>query len=121
MAASSQDLLGRITTKFPFFTSSDYGYCKCRMAIFLQSINFDVWRMTQIVYTPLTIDSTTWSNEVRNNATLNARAMNALYCVIDENDFNRNSVELIFIYCTIECIHGLGIQSSIVPDFITPS
>ena len=59
------------------------------MIIFLQSISFDIWRMTQMVYTPpTTTDYSNWSNEVRNNATLNARAMNALYCAIDENEFN---------------------------------
>ena len=47
--------------------------------------------MVQVEYTPPTKDYDYWTNEEKKTATLDARAMNALYCAIDENEYNRIS------------------------------
>ena len=62
------------------------------MTIILQSIDFSVWRITKSRYTPLTLYYSSWSDEVKKTATLNAKAMNALYYDIDQNEFNRISI-----------------------------
>ena len=47
--------------------------------------------MTESKYTPPTSYYESWTNEERRNATLNAKAMNALYNVIDEKEYNKIS------------------------------
>ena len=42
-------------------------------------------------YTPPKTDYTTWTDEAKRQANLNAKAMNALYCALDQNEFNRIS------------------------------
>ena len=61
------------------------------MIIFLQSIDFSMWNITKPEYTPPTSKYESWTYEENKNTTLNARAMNALYCAIDENEYNRIS------------------------------
>ena len=59
------------------------------MTIFLQAIDFSVWHIVVNPYTPPKTDYTTWTDEAKRQANLNAKAMNALYCAIDQNKFNR--------------------------------
>ena len=61
------------------------------MPIFLKSIDYAVWNMVQVEYTPPTKDYDYWTNEEKKEATLDARALNALYYAIDENEYNRIS------------------------------
>ena len=77
--------------KPPQFDGTYFIYWKERMTIFLKSIDFSVWNMVQEEYTPPTSDYEYWTNDAKKEATLNARAMNALYCAIDENEYNRIS------------------------------
>ena len=62
------------------------------MTIFLQDIDFIVWHIIETPYTMSNTDYTTWTDEAKRAANLNAKAMNALYCAIDQNEFNRISV-----------------------------
>ena len=77
--------------KPPQFDGTNFAYWKARMAIFLKSIDYVVWNMVQEECTPPTTDYDYWTNEAKREATLNARAMNALYCALDENEYNRIS------------------------------
>ena len=77
--------------KPPQFDGTNFAYWKARMAIFLKSIDYVVWNMVEQEYTPPTKDYDYWTNEEKKAATLDARAMNALYCAIDENEYNRIS------------------------------
>ena len=82
-------LEGQQTSRPPHFDGSNSGYCKCRMTIFLQAIDFSVWHIVVNPYTPPKTDYTTWTDETKRAANLNAKAMNVVYCAIDQNEFNR--------------------------------
>ena len=94
MAASSsvREIEGHHASCPLLFNSSNYGYWKCRMTIFLQAIYFLVWHIVESPYTPPTTEYANWTDEAKRKAILNAKAMNALYCAIDQNEFNRISI-----------------------------
>ena len=77
------------------------------MAIFLKSIDFAVWKIVEHPYTSPSADYSLWSDEEKKMANLNAKAMNALYCAIDQNEFNRISIcESAYDIChSLEVIH----------------
>ena len=62
------------------------------MITFIQAINLMVWQIVESPYTPPTTDFEHWTDDAKKKANLNAKAMNALYCEIDQNEFNRISV-----------------------------
>ena len=62
------------------------------MMIFLQAIDILVWKVVESPYIPPTTDFEFWTNDAKRKANLNAKAMNALYCAIDQAEFNRISV-----------------------------
>jgi len=77
------------------------------MRIFIQSQGLDVWEMVENDYVKPTTSSTTWTQEERKAHTLNARAINCLYCALDLNEFNRvSSCESAFqIWKILEVTH----------------
>ena len=109
MASTSyaRDIEGQHASRPPFFNGSNYGYWKCRMAIFLKSIDFAVWKIVEHPYTSPSADYSLWSDEEKKMANLNAKAMNALYCAIDQNEFNRISIceSAYDIWHSLEVIH----------------
>ena len=62
------------------------------MMIFLQAIDLMVWQIMESPYMPPTTDFEHWTDDAKRKANLNAKAMNALYCAIDQNEFNRISI-----------------------------
>ena len=60
--------------------------------IFLQAIDILVWKIVESPYVPPSADFENWTDEAKRKANLNAKAMNALYCAIDQAEFNRISV-----------------------------
>ena len=105
MAASSSV---QNSFKPPQFDGTNFAYWKAWLSIFLKSIDYVVWNMVQEEYTPPTTNYDYWTNEAKKEATLNARAMNALYCTIDENEYNRIST----CEMTYEVWHSLEIFNS---------
>ena len=93
MTSSStiREIEGQNSGRPPFFTGSNYGYWKCRMMIFLQAIDILVWKIVESPYVPPSADFENWTDEAKRKANLNAKAMNALYCAIDQAEFNRIS------------------------------
>ena len=63
----------------PLFDGSNYNYWKCRMKIYLQSLNYELWNIIEAPYTKLTTNYTAWSDDQMKNANLDAKAMNALF------------------------------------------
>lgn len=70
------------------------------MKIYLQSIDYCLWEVVQnSPFVPTkTVDGKTvpkepkeWSDDNKNNLSLNARAINILYCALDKDEFNRIS------------------------------
>ena len=61
------------------------------MKIYLQSLNYELWNIVEAVYTKLTTNYNAWSDDQKKNANLDAKAMNALFCALTKEEFNRVS------------------------------
>src|SRR3954463_2049190 len=75
----------------PLFDGNNYNYWKCRMRIYLQSFNLEIWQIVESAYTPPTTPVGQWTNEEKKSMQTNAKAMNALFCALERNEFNRVS------------------------------
>lgn len=84
----------------PFFNGSDYSYWKTRMNIFLQSIDYDLWYIVlEGPFVPTKIvdgishpkEPKEYNEDDKKKLSLNAKAINMLYCALDKNEFNRIS------------------------------
>ena len=73
------------------FNGSNFTYWKAWMIIYLKSIDFAVWKMVEMEYTPPTAAYDTWSEREKQTTTLDAKAMNALYCAMDEEEYRKIS------------------------------
>ena len=67
----------------------DYNYWKYRMKIYLQSLNYELWNIVEAAYIKLTTNYSTWSDDQKKNTNLHAKAMNALFCALTKEEFNR--------------------------------
>src|SRR5436189_112001 len=61
------------------------------MRIYLQSFNLEIWQIVESAYTPPTTPVGQWTNEEKKSMQTNAKAMNALFCALERNEFNRVS------------------------------
>src|SRR3954462_12476523 len=82
---------GHSTQRPPLFDGNNYNYWKCRMRIYLQSFNLEIWQIVESAYTPPTTPVGQWSTEEKKSMQTNAKAMNALFCALERNEFNRVS------------------------------
>ena len=73
------------------FDGSNYNYWKCKMRIYLQSFNLEIWQIVESEYTPPTTLVDEWTNNDKKLMQTNAKAMNALFCALEKNEFNRVS------------------------------
>ena len=91
----------------PFFNGLDYTYWKTRMRVFLISLNLDLWNIIENGFQLPSKPMNEWSVLEKKNFSLNAKAMNALFCALDKNEFNRISTcETAFdIWRTLEITH----------------
>src|SRR3954469_7202532 len=80
---------GQSTQRPPLFDGNNYNYWKCRMRIYLQSFNLKIWQIVESVFTPSTTPVGQWSNEEKKSMQTNAKAMNALFCALERNEFTR--------------------------------
>ena len=87
----SSQFKGHSTQRPPLFDGSNYNYWKCRMKIYLQSINYELWNIVDAAYTKLTTNYTALSDDQKKNVNLDAKAMNALFCTLTKEEFNRVS------------------------------
>ena len=88
---SSQHKEGCSSVRHPLFDRTNYGYWKVRMTIFLQSMNLEIWRVVSEKYQAPSTDFNLWIDKEKKIVSLNAKAMNALYCAVDKVEFNRIS------------------------------
>ncbi|KAH9658635.1 Integrase catalytic domain-containing protein [Citrus sinensis] len=92
---------GQSTTRPPFFDGNDYAYWKTRMRIYLQALDYEIWEVVcDGPFLPLTKTefgedvpkpSREWNELEKRKASLNSKAMNALFCALDEKEFHRVS------------------------------
>ena len=83
---------GLSTTRPPYFDGIGYNFWKQRMRIFLSASDFEVWQIVEDGFTIPKSPRDTWTNEEKKASTLNARAMNALFCALNEVEYNRVSL-----------------------------
>ena len=75
----------------PFFDGINYNYWKCRMQVYLKSIDFDLWDIIINGYTPSKKDYKKWNVNEMKLATLDVKGLNTLFCAISQDEFNRIS------------------------------
>ena len=84
MASSSNNIIeGQSTNRPPFFDGNNYSYWKCRMIIYLKSINFELW---DIVINGCTWNERSykeWSDKDKRLAQLDAKGLNILICAVN--------------------------------------
>ena len=85
---STQFKEGHSTQRPPLFDGSNYNYWKCRMRIYLQSISYDLWNIVETPFVKPTTPFNEWTLVEKTNANLDSKAMNALFCAMDKNEFN---------------------------------
>ena len=61
------------------------------MKIYLQSLHYELWNIVEAPYTKPTTNYTAWSDDQKKNANLDAKAMNAIFCALTKEEFNRVS------------------------------
>ena len=59
------------------------------MKIYLQSLNNELWNIEEAPYTKPTTNYSAWNEEQKKFANLDAKAMNALFCALNKEEFNR--------------------------------
>ncbi|KAH9716748.1 Integrase catalytic domain-containing protein [Citrus sinensis] len=92
---------GQSTTRPPYFDGNDYPYWKTRMRIYLQALDYEIWEIVNDgPFMPLTKNevgedipkpSRDWNKFEKRKASLNSKAMNALFCALDKKEFHRVS------------------------------
>ena len=104
---TSQFKEGHSTQRPTLFDGSNYNYWKCRMRIYLKSIGHDLWNIVETQYVKPTTPYNEWTLVEKNTENLDAKAMNALFCALDKNEFNRvsTSTSAYQIWHTLEVTH----------------
>src|SRR4051812_27623579 len=82
---------GQSTQRPPLFDGNNYNYSKYRIGIYLQSFNLEIWQIVEFAYTPPTTPIDEWSTNDKKLMQTNAKAINALFCALEKNEFNRVS------------------------------
>ena len=67
---SSQFKEGHSTQQPPMFDGLNYNFWKCRMKIYLQSINYEIWNIVEATYEKPRTNYNQWSEEQKNQSTL---------------------------------------------------
>ena len=62
------------------------------MKIYLHSLNYELWNIVEAAYTKSTTNYSAWSDDQKKNANLVAKVMNALFCTLTKEEFNRVSM-----------------------------
>ena len=95
-----QMLEGQSTHRPPLFTSSDYGYWKTTMTLYIKAQDYHVWSViANGLHIPTkTVEGETivkleseWNETDVKLIELNCKVMSSLYCALDPNEFNRVS------------------------------
>ncbi|KAL5562884.1 hypothetical protein UlMin_032631 [Ulmus minor] len=89
---------GNSTTRPPLFNDNNYGYWKVRMIIFLQSMEYELWEviekgpyipMNKVEGSSVEKSKSEWNDTDKKQISINAKAMNILFCALSMEEFNR--------------------------------
>ena len=61
------------------------------MKIYLQSLNYELQNIVEASYTKPTTNYSAWNEEQKKSINLDAKAMNALFCALNKEEFNHVS------------------------------
>ncbi|KAH9679772.1 hypothetical protein KPL71_026267 [Citrus sinensis] len=96
---------GQSTTRPPFFDGNDYPYWKTRMRIYLQALDYEIWEVVcDGPFMPLTKNevgedipkpSREWNELEKRKASVNSKAMNALFCAPDKKEFHKVFTDIV--------------------------
>ena len=75
----------------PLFYGTNYAYQKVRMRAFLQSLDEKVWQAIEIGQTKPKEAPADWDEAKIKAANFNSRALNALFCVVTNEEFKKIS------------------------------
>ena len=62
------------------------------MKIYLQSLNYELWNIVEVPYTKPTTNYDAWNEEQKKPINLETKAMNALFCALNKEEFKRVSM-----------------------------
>ena len=74
------------------FNGMDYTSWKTRMRVFLLFIDINLWNMVENRSQRYSLSMNNWNDLEKKTFSLNARAMIALFCTLDKNEFNQVSI-----------------------------
>ncbi|XP_020970128.1 uncharacterized protein LOC110268363 [Arachis ipaensis] len=92
---------GQSNNRPPYFNGSNYSYWKERMRIFVQSIDYNIWKI--ILNGPdvptkqnadgevVAKEDSEWTDEEKKKVELNAKAINLMHCAISFEEFRKVS------------------------------
>ncbi|KAL5576060.1 hypothetical protein UlMin_017759 [Ulmus minor] len=89
---------GNSTTRPPLFNGNNYGYWKARIIIFLQSMEYELWEviekgpyipMNKVEGSLVEKSKSEWNDIDKKQISINAKAMNILFCALSMEEFNR--------------------------------
>ena len=86
--AFADNLEGHSITCLSMFNGTDYTFWKTRMRIFLISMDFELWNIIENDFQKSSLPMNDWNELEKKTFTLNAKAMNVLFCALDKNEFN---------------------------------
>ena len=75
----------------PYFDGSNYAFWKVRMRAFLCSIDDTVWDVIEVGWTRLEAAKSTWDKAAVMVANANSKALNAIFCSVSPDEFQRIS------------------------------
>ena len=81
---SNNTIEGQSINRQLFFDGNNYTYWKCRMIIYLKSINFKLWDIIINGFPKNDKPYSEWSEEDKRLATLNAKGLNILVCAVNQ-------------------------------------
>ena len=61
------------------------------MKIYLQSLNYELWNIVKAPCTKPTTNYDAWNEEQKKSVNLDAKVMNAFFCALNKEEFNRVS------------------------------
>ena len=64
------------------------------MKTYLQSINYEIWNIVEAEYEKPRTNYDQWSEEKKKSVNLDTKTMNALFCALNKEKFNRVSTAI---------------------------
>ena len=74
-----------------YFDGSNYAFWKVQMSAFLCSIDESIWDAIDIDWTRLEAAKSTWDKAALATSNANSKALNAIFCGVSLDEFNRIS------------------------------